>query len=173
MALQAAAAADMKRALLPVNTLVSWLLVGLSTVLGLKIIGLDPVPLLALGGVSGIVVGFASQQLLLNLMAGISIFLTRPFIVGDIVQVRNNHLLIASGTIAHISPLRTTFLDENSQAIALPNKLLSDLIITNYGDTTRMEQVCFWVGSVCCAAWLPACSRLSACSLGKGWSPFF
>lgn len=102
--LQEAAAADMSRSLLPLNTLLSWFLIGISCLLGLKMIGLDPSPLLAVGGVSGIVVGFASQQLLLNLIAGISIFLTRPFIVGDVVLLKNNHLLIGQGTITNISP---------------------------------------------------------------------
>ena len=40
-------------------------------------------PVLAVGGVSGIVLGFASQEIVLNLFSGISIFLTRPFVVGD------------------------------------------------------------------------------------------
>jgi hypothetical protein len=43
-------------------------------------------PLLAVGGAGGIAAGFASQQLLLNVVAGVNIFLTRPFIGGD--QVR-------------------------------------------------------------------------------------
>ena len=135
------AAADMQRTLLPVDTLLTWVIVGVSSLMALKIIGLDPSPLLTVGSVSGIVIGFASQQLLLNFMAGISIFVTRPFIVGDIVRVHQNHALMVSGTVARISPLRTTFLDDNSQAVTLPNKLLSDLIITNYGDTRLLAKV--------------------------------
>lgn len=60
---------DMKRTLLPVDTLFTWVIVALSTLLALKIIGLDPSPLLTVGSVSGIVVGFASQQLLLYVTA--------------------------------------------------------------------------------------------------------
>jgi small-conductance mechanosensitive channel len=103
---------------------------------------------------SGIIVGFASQELLLNLMAGISIFLTQPFVVGDIVDIKQGKTLIVSGTVSGISPLRTTFLDENSQAVTLPNKQLSDLIITNHGDASLMSKVwsaglslpnhCYW-----------------------------
>lgn len=115
---QEAAAEDMSRSLLPLNTLLSWFIIGAASLMGLKVIGLDPSPLLAVGGVSGIVVGFASQSLLLNLIAGISIFLTRPFIVGDIVQLKNNHLLIATGTIINISPC-ALLTSSNVQAAAV------------------------------------------------------
>lgn len=74
-------------------------------------------------------------------MAGISIFVTQPFLVGDIVDIKERHALLVSGTVARISPLRTTFLDGNNQAVTLPNKLLSDLIITNYGDAHILNQV--------------------------------
>jgi hypothetical protein len=39
------------------------------------------------GGAGGIAAGFASQQLLLNLVAGVNIFLTRRFIAGDQVWI--------------------------------------------------------------------------------------
>lgn len=55
----------------------------------------------------------------------------RPFVVGDAVSVRSGAAIIAQGTIANISPLRTTFLDESSHTVTLPNKMLSDMIITN------------------------------------------
>eukprot|EP00892_Ulva_mutabilis_P007257 jgi/Ulvmu1/4903/UM020_0189.1 len=128
---EADAAANIRRALLPANSLASWIIVGAAVVVGLRVVGLDPSPLLTLGSVSGIVVGFASQALLLNLVSGVSIFITRPFIVGDAVSVRSGAAIIAQGTIANISPLRTTFLDESSQTVTLPNKMLSDMIITN------------------------------------------
>lgn len=68
----------------------------------------------------------------------------RPFIVGDAVSVRSGAAVIAQGTIANISPLRTTFLDESSQTVTLPNKMLSDLIITNIDqDPKRVKVLCY------------------------------
>lgn len=98
---------EMKRTLLPVDTLVTWVIVGLSILLALKIVGLDPSPLLTVGSASGIVVGFASQHLLINLMAGISIFLTRPFIVGDIVDVRQNTVRFSATSRANRTRILT------------------------------------------------------------------
>lgn len=132
----------MRRALLPLNDLTTWILVGLASVVCLRIIGIDPSPLLALGSVSGIVVGFASQNLLLNLISGISIFLTRPFVVGDIVSVRTGAVIVAMGTIVNISPLRTTFLDDMARTVTLPNKVLTDMVITNFRKTRSTSKVC-------------------------------
>lgn len=75
--LQAETAANIRRALLPANSLASWVIVGAAVIGSLRLVGLDPSPLLTLGSVSGIVVGFASQALLLNLVSGVSIFITR------------------------------------------------------------------------------------------------
>ena len=51
----------------PFNSLATWIITGLSIVTILITFGYNPQPLLALGSVSGIVVGFASQEILLNL----------------------------------------------------------------------------------------------------------
>ena len=134
-------AGNFKRILLPLNDLISWVLVGLSGTVCMRILGIDPSPLLALGSVSGIVVGFASQNLLLNLISGISIFLTRPFVVGDMVAVRQGATLVAQGTIANISPLRTTFLDEMSRAVTLPNKVLTDMVVINFRKSRQLNTV--------------------------------
>jgi Mechanosensitive ion channel len=122
----------LKRALLPANSLASWVMIGLAILSCLRVFGLDPSPLLTLGSVSGIVVGFASQNLLLNLISGISIFLTRPFVVGDIVCVKNGAITVAQGTISNISPLRTSFMDDSANTLTLPNKMLGDMVITNF-----------------------------------------
>jgi small-conductance mechanosensitive channel len=132
----------MRRILLPLNDLSTWFLVGISGVAVLRILGVNPAPLLALGSVSGIVVGFASQNLLLNLISGISIFLTRPFVVGDMVSVRSGAALVAQGTILNISPLRTTFLDEASRSVTLPNKVITDMVITNFRKSRLQSKVC-------------------------------
>jgi len=78
---------ELERVLVPLSTLVSWAAV---LACGLSIcgtLGVDLKPLLAVGGAGGLAAGFASQQLLLNLVSGINIFLTRPFVVGDQVII--------------------------------------------------------------------------------------
>lgn len=54
--------------------------VAAGVVAAFSVLGINLTPLLTFGGASGIVAGFASQQLLLNAVSGFSLFLTRPFI---------------------------------------------------------------------------------------------
>jgi len=49
----------------------------------LQLAGLNITPLLAVGGAGSILVGLATQQLLTNVIMGLTIFLARPFVAGD------------------------------------------------------------------------------------------
>lgn len=77
---------EMERVYLPLSSLVTWAAVLACSLSICASLGVSLQPLLAVGGAGGIAAGFASQQLLLNVVAGVNIFLTRPFIAGD--QVR-------------------------------------------------------------------------------------
>lgn len=134
-------------------------MVGVSTGISLRIVGVDAAPLFALGSVSGIVVGFASQNLLLNLISGISLFVTRPFVVGDIVSVRTGAVPVAMGTIVNISPLRTTFLDEMARTVTMPNKTLTDMVITNFRKTRSAVPVRPSLPPLAAVVSLPAASN--------------
>jgi Mechanosensitive ion channel len=122
----------LRRSLLPASSLASWGMIGSSILMCLRIFGIDSSPILTIGSVSGFVLGFASQNLLLNLITGISIFLTRPFVVGDMVCMRSMGRTVAEGTISHISPLRISFVDLDDHTVTLPNKMLWDMVITTY-----------------------------------------
>lgn len=77
---------ELERVYLPLSSLVTWAAVLACALSICTSLGVSLQPLLAVGGAGGIAAGFASQQLLLNVVAGVNIFLTRPFIAGD--QVR-------------------------------------------------------------------------------------
>lgn len=48
--------------------------------------------------------------------------------------VKNGAITVAQGTVSNISPLRTSFLDDSANTLTLPNKMLSDMVITNFRD---------------------------------------
>ena len=52
----------------------------------LSALGVNMSGLLAVGGVSGIAIGFAAQKLVSNCIGGVLIFVTQPFVEGDHVQ---------------------------------------------------------------------------------------
>ncbi|HEX3705389.1 MAG TPA: mechanosensitive ion channel family protein [Mycobacteriales bacterium] len=73
------------------------------------------------GAITGVVVGIAAQQSLGNVAAGIVMLISRPFAVGEWVQVRSGALGgILEGTITSIGLVYTS-LDTDEGPVALPN----------------------------------------------------
>jgi len=60
-------------------------IIGLLTIL--PIVGVQPSGLLVAGGILGIVIGFASQSIVSNLISGIFLIIERPIAIGDEVEI--------------------------------------------------------------------------------------
>ena len=73
----------------------------------------------SIGTISGIVVGFASQNLIGNMIAGIYLALTRPFKIGDMITVFGN-----SGKVYDIGLLNCDFLMKNGDIVRAPSSSL-------------------------------------------------
>ncbi|MDB5204023.1 MAG: MscS Mechanosensitive ion channel [Candidatus Taylorbacteria bacterium] len=76
-------------------------------------------------GVVGIAIGFASQDVLSNIIAGFFIFLDRPFRVGDYITHDNRYGCIEEITI-RITRIRT---QENAYVIIPNRKIINDVVI--------------------------------------------
>lgn len=61
------------------------IIIGLLTIL--PIVGIQPSGLLVAGGIVGIVIGFASQSIVSNLISGIFLIIERPIAIGDEVEI--------------------------------------------------------------------------------------
>lgn len=85
--------------------------------------------LFASAGASTLIVGFASQQVLSNLMSGIFIVIKRPFKVNDIIEISGNIGKVIELNI-HETILET--IDEPKKTIIIPNSLISNSIIINH-----------------------------------------
>lgn len=73
----------------------------------------------SIGTISGIVVGFASQNLIGNMIAGIYLALTRPFKLGDMITVFGN-----SGKVYDIGLLNCDLLMKNGDIVRAPSSSL-------------------------------------------------
>ncbi|MEO8545813.1 MAG: mechanosensitive ion channel domain-containing protein, partial [Burkholderiaceae bacterium] len=91
--------------------------------LGFKITGL-----LALGGVGGIAVGFAAKDLLANFFGGLTIYLDRPFAVGDWIRSPDKSL---EGTVEYISWRHTRIRAFNKNPIYVPNAVFTSIVVEN------------------------------------------
>jgi MscS family membrane protein len=91
--------------------------------LGFQITGL-----LALGGVGGIAVGFAAKDLLANFFGGLTIYLDRPFSVGEWIRSPDKAL---EGTVEYISWRHTRIRAFNKNPIYVPNSVFATIVVEN------------------------------------------
>ena len=91
--------------------------------------------LLAAGGVSGIIVGFAAQNMLGNAVAGVLIAFSQPIRIGDDVEFRTER-----GTIIDMTLFFTVIRLVDGKRLIVPNNTLSNEVLKNLtmGDVTRV-----------------------------------
>ncbi len=107
------------------------ILVGFITIL--PVLGLNPSGLLVAGGITGIVIGFASQSVVSNLISGIFILWEKPIKIGDQVQVGG-----ISGFVEDINVMSTIIRTYDGLFVRIPNQTLFTGNITNYtGNVVR------------------------------------
>jgi MscS family membrane protein len=103
-------------------TVIVGLLMAAQT-LGFQITGL-----LALGGVGGIAVGFAAKDLLANFFGGLTIYLDRPFSVGEWIRSPDKSI---EGTVEYISWRHTRIRAFNKNPIYVPNAVFTSIVVEN------------------------------------------
>jgi moderate conductance mechanosensitive channel len=84
--------------------------------------------LLAGVGVASVVLGFAAQSTLGNLLAGLSLVLYRPIRVGDRVQLATPKGLVTA-TVEQLSLGYTTLRDTEQDQILVPNSVMMSSIV--------------------------------------------
>ena len=84
--------------------------------------------LLALGGVGGLAVGLAAKDLLANFFGGLTIYLDRPFGVGEWIRSPDKSI---EGTVEYISWRHTRIRAFNKNPIYVPNAVFTNIIVEN------------------------------------------
>jgi MscS family membrane protein len=103
-------------------TVVMAVLIAAQT-LGFRISGL-----LTLGGVGGLAVGFAAKDLLANFFGGLTIYLDRPFGVGEWIRSPDKSI---EGTVEYISWRHTRIRAFNKNPIYVPNSVFTTIVVEN------------------------------------------
>lgn len=102
------------------------LVLAVVVVITLSNFGIAISPLVALAGAVAFGGTLAIQGPLSNYGAGIAIILSRPFTVGNTIQVRGTH-----GVVQDISLAHTVLTGEDGERITIPNKEIVGQIIVN------------------------------------------
>ncbi len=93
----------------------------------LTIWGIDIAPLLASAGVLGIAVAFAAKDTISNLFGGVSIFLDKPYKVGDFVIVNKDY----RGEVIGIGMRSTKIKTRDNILISVPNAVMITNAVIN------------------------------------------
>lgn len=130
------------------SVVISAVLVALPT------LGIQITALLAFGGVGGIAVGFAAQDLLSNFFGGLMIYLDRPFAIGDWIRSPDREI---EGTVESIGWRLTVVRTFDKRPLYVPNSVFAKLALENpsrmtnrriyetigirYKDAAKMDQI--------------------------------
>ena len=99
-------------------------------------LGIESSALATLFASAGLGISLAVQGSLSNFAGGVLIILTRPFRIGDYIEVDSY-----SGTVEDIKLIYTTLATSDNKVINIPNGSLANSTITNYSmkDTRRLD----------------------------------
>ncbi len=110
----------------------------IAVIIACDYIGIPMTSLIAVFGVAGLALSLAVQDLLSNLLSGIVILMTKPFVDGDVVEIGGK-----TGTVKRIGIMHTRIRTADNKIIYIPNHEVSVSNIINYTkeDTRRVDMV--------------------------------
>lgn len=122
----------------PVRTLLvrvtRLLVMALTGVMVLDKFGVPVTTLVAGIGVAGVGLGLALQGVLSNLVAGLTIIFTKPFRVGEYVEIASVH-----GQVTNIELFSTVLLHADLSHVVIPNRKIVGEILHNYGTVRQLN----------------------------------
>ena len=99
-----------------------------ATLVALQTLGYSVSGVLAFGGIGGIAIGFAAKDLLANFFGGLTIYLDRPFAVGDWVRSPDREI---EGTIEKIGWRLTCIRTFDKRPLYVPNSIFTTIAVEN------------------------------------------
>ncbi len=103
------------------------IIVGIGVVIFLSVWKINITPLLASAGIAGIAVGFAAKDTIANLFGGISIFVDRPYKLGDYIILDSGE----RGEIVDIGIRSTRLKTRDDVLVTIPNSIMANTKIVN------------------------------------------
>ena len=122
----------------PMRTLlvriVRLLIFAMALVVALGTAGMDVTALIAGLGVAGVGIGLALQGVLGNLVAGLTIIFTKPFRVGEWIEIAG-----VSGQVSGIELFTTSLMHTDLSRVVIPNRKIIGEILHNYGNIRQLD----------------------------------
>lgn len=110
------------------------LVLALALLVALDKFGFQIAPLIAAVGVAGVGVGFAFHGVLANIIAGLSIIFTKPYRVGEYIELLGVH-----GQVVTVELFSTTLVQLDESRVVIPNHKIVGEILHNYGTIRQLQ----------------------------------
>ena len=123
------------------TTLLSYVIVGLGSVITLSTLGLSWDKLQWLVAALSVGLGFGLQEIFANFISGLIILFERPVRIGDVVTIGN-----LSGTVSRIRIRATTITDFDRKEIIVPNKTFVTDQLINWSLNDTITRVIITIG---------------------------
>ncbi|HEX7030505.1 MAG TPA: mechanosensitive ion channel family protein [Gammaproteobacteria bacterium] len=94
----------------------------------MQTLGFSIAGILAFGGVGGIAIGFAAKDMLANFFGGMTVYLDKPFKVGDWIRSPEKEI---EGTVEHIGWRSTRIRTFDQRPLYVPNSVFSNIVVEN------------------------------------------
>ena len=117
-----------------ITRIIKLAIIALFAVVALGTCGVDIAPLVAGIGVAGVGVGLAMQGVLGNLVAGLVIIFTKPFRVGEYVEIIGVY-----GQVNVIDLFSTTLHHPDKSRVIIPNRKIVGEVLHNYGNLRQHD----------------------------------
>src|SRR5580698_5332497 len=122
----------------PVRMLISRVVriavLALFLIMALQNLGVELLPLIAGLGVAGAGVALATQGVLSNIVAGLSIIFAKPFRVGEYVAIAGEE-----GVVSAITLFNTTLTHVDHSRVVIPNRKIVGDILHNSGNIRQLD----------------------------------
>lgn len=138
-----------------VGKVLTMMVILIAAMIILQVWGVNLVPLIAFGGIGAASVGFAAKDVIANFFGGLMLYITRPFMNGDLILLPDRNL---EGHVEEIGWYLTSIRDKEKRPVYLPNAIFSNVLVVNssrmthrrilekigvrYEDFSKMKNLC-------------------------------
>lgn len=110
-----------------IKTIFKYTVLAIGVVNGMAAAGINTASVLASLGIAGLTVGFAARDAFSNLISGLLIYLDRPFVIGDLVEIGEFY-----GRVDQITLRSTRVITSDGKMLAVPNADIINKTVASY-----------------------------------------
>lgn len=110
-----------------VKTILKYSVLAVGLLSALSAVGIDTSAVVTSLGIAGLTIGFAARDALSNLISGILIFVDRPFVIGDLVEIEDKY-----GRVDQITLRSTRIVTSDGKMLAVPNTEIINKTVASY-----------------------------------------